>query len=271
MKLILAEPFKSLWAGRDAFAAVEALQGKVYRELEGRRTLRTEVEGRGYFVKIHRGIGWGEIAKNLLTAKAPVLGAGQEWRAIQRLTEAGVPTMTAVAYGERGGNPAAQHSFIVTEELAPTTDLEQLTLSWAEQPPAPRLKRALIAEVAKMAGTMHRAGVNHRDCYICHFLVHTDRPISADDFRLSLIDLHRAQVRAATPLRWRNKDLAALYFSALDIGLTRRDKLRFLRAYFQRPLRDILRDEAALLSWLERKGERLRERYLRKYAPGASR
>lgn len=55
MKLMLAEPFKSLWAGRDAFAAVEELKGQVYRELEARRTLRTEVEGRGYFVKIHRG------------------------------------------------------------------------------------------------------------------------------------------------------------------------------------------------------------------------
>ena len=144
MRLILAEPFKSLWAGQDAFVAVEALQGQVYRELEGRRTLRTEVDGRGYFVKIHRGIGWGEIVKNLFSAKLPVLGAGQEWRAIQRLTEAGVPTMTAVAYGERGGNPAAQHSFIVTEELAPTTDLEQLTLNWAQQPPEARLKRALV-------------------------------------------------------------------------------------------------------------------------------
>ena len=56
MKLILAEPFKSLWAGRDAFTEVERLEGEVYRELDGRRTLRTEVEGRGYFVKIHRGM-----------------------------------------------------------------------------------------------------------------------------------------------------------------------------------------------------------------------
>lgn len=265
MRLILAEPFKSLWAGKDPFVEVERLQGQVYRELEGRRTLRTEVAGRGYFVKIHRGIGWGEIVKNLLTAKLPVLGAGQEWAAIQRLTEAGVPTMTAVAYGERGANPAAQHSFIVTEELAPTTDLEQLTLDWARQPPQPRLKRALIAEVARMTGTMHRAGVNHRDCYICHFLLHTDKPVTADDFRLSLIDLHRAQVRAATPTRWRDKDLAALYFSVLDIGLTRRDRLRFLRVYFQRPLRDILRDEARLLAWLERKADKL---YARKQRYG---
>ena len=260
MKLILAEPFKRLWAGRDAFAEVEQLQGEVYRELEARRTLRTEVEGRGYFVKIHRGIGWGEIFKNLLTAKLPVLGAGQEWQAIQRLQEVGVPTMTAVAYGERGRNPADQHSFIVTEELAPTVSLEDFSLDWCKQPPEPRLKRALIAEVARMTAMMHRAGVNHRDCYICHFLLHTDKPVTADDFKLSVIDLHRAQTRPAITRRWRDKDLAALYFSALDIGLTQRDKLRFLRGYFQQPLRQILREEARLLAWLEGKANKLYDR-----------
>lgn len=265
MKLILAEPFKALWQGRDAFAEVERLQGQVYRELEGRRTLRTEVAGRGYFVKIHRGIGWGEIVKNLLTAKLPVLGAGQEWTAIQRLTAAGVPTMTAVAFGERGANPATQHSFIVTEELAPTVSLEDFSLDWAKNPPQPRLKRALIRRVAEMVGGMHRAGVNHRDCYICHFLLHTDKPVRADDFRLSVIDLHRAQTRTCVPRRWRDKDLAALYFSALDIGLTRRDKLRFLAGYFQRPLRAVLHDEARLLAWLERKAAKL---YARKQRYG---
>jgi heptose I phosphotransferase len=263
MKLILAEPFKSLWAGRDAFVEVEALDGQVYRELEGRRTLRTEVEGRGYFVKIHRGIGWGEVAKNLMTAKLPVLGAGQEWRAVNRLHEVGVPTMTAVAYGERGSNPAAQHSFIITEELAPTVSLEDFSIHWRQEPPQPKLKRALIAEVARMTGMMHRAGVNHRDCYICHFLLHTDKPVTAEDFKLSVIDLHRAQVRATIPMRWRNKDLAALYFSVLDIGLTRRDTLRFLHGYFQQPLRQILARESALLSWLESKARKLYARKVR--------
>ncbi|AXK55284.1 MULTISPECIES: lipopolysaccharide core heptose(I) kinase RfaP [Pseudomonas] len=265
MKLMLAEPFKSLWAGRDAFDAVEGLKGQVYRELEARRTLRTEVDGRGYFVKIHRGIGWGEIVKNLITAKLPVLGAGQEWRALERLHQVGVPTMTAVAYGERGRNPADQHSFIVTEELAPTVSLEDFSIDWVKQPPAPALKRALIAEVARMTGMMHRAGVNHRDCYICHFLLHTDRPITPAELKLSVIDLHRAQTRPKITLRWRNKDLAALYFSALDIGLTRRDKLRFLKGYFQQPLRQILAEEAALLSWLEGKAEKL---YARKQRYG---
>jgi heptose I phosphotransferase len=99
--------------------------------------------------------------------------------------------------------------------------------------------------------------------------LHTDRPVTADGFRLSLIDLHRAQTRSNTPRRWRDKDLAGLYFSALGIGLTQRDKLRFLQVYFQRPLREVLREEASLLSWLQRKSETLQSRFQRKYATGA--
>lgn len=266
MKLVLQEPFKSLWADRDPFLEVEKLEGEVFRELEARRTLRTEVAGRGYFVKIHRGVGWPEIVKNWITLKKPVLGADQEWTAIAALTKAGVPTMTAVAFGERGDNPATRHSFIITEELAPTISLEDFSIDWSQQPPDFALKYALIKRVAEMTRRMHQAGVNHRDCYICHFLLHIDELPTASNLRLSLIDLHRAQVRASVPRRWRDKDLAGLYFSALDIGLTRGDKLRFLRRYFQRPLRDILNEEERLLRMLERQAARLKGRYQRKYA-----
>tara|TARA_R110001606_G_scaffold399282_1_gene583447 strand:+ start:52794 stop:53609 length:816 start_codon:yes stop_codon:yes gene_type:complete len=268
LTLHLSEPFATLWAGRDAFRQVEELQGEVFRELEARRTLRTEVAGQGYFVKIHRGVGWAEILKNWLTLKRPVLGADQEWKAIGVLTAAGVPTMTAVAFGERGVNPANLHSFIITEELAPTVSLEDFSQDWLVNPAPPTLKRALIIEVARMTRNMHGAGVNHRDCYICHFLLHTDRQPTAENFKLSLIDLHRAQIRNKVPRRWRDKDLAGLYFSALNIGLTRRDKLRFLREYFARPLRQVLSDESALLAMLEAKAGLLQARFERKYAKG---
>ncbi len=263
----LEEPLRSLWAGQDPFAAAEALQGEVLRALEGRRTLRTEIAGRGYYAKIHRGIGWLEILKNLLSGRLPVLGAGNEWRALERLTALGVDTMRAVAFGARGSNPARQQSFIVTEELAPTVSLEDYCRDWRAVPPAPTFKRALIRRVADMARLMHGGGVNHRDFYICHFLLHL--PVDAGAPRLSLIDLHRAQVREKTPRRWRDKDLAALYFSALDIGLTKRDCLRFLKTYFARPLRSVLHDESALLRHLESESVRLMARYQRKYAPGA--
>ena len=269
-RLEVGEPFRSLWSGNDPFVAVEALKGEVFRELEARRTLRTEVDGRGYFVKIHRGVGWAEILKNLISLRLPVLGAGNEWRAIGRLAELGVDTMHGVAFGQRGCNPATQHSFIVTEELAPTISLEDFCRDWPTAPPPVTFKRALIRRVAEMAGRMHRGGVNHRDFYICHFLLHLDPAPSRDAFKLSLIDLHRAQVRTQTPHRWRDKDLSSLYFSALNIGLTQRDFLRFLRIYFAQSLRQILRNEARLLAHLDREAKRLQERYQRKYAKGAS-
>ena len=264
--LFIDEPFRSLWSGRDPFVAVEALEGEVFRELEARRTLRTEVSGRGFFVKIHRGVGWGEILKNLLSLRWPVLGAGNEWRAINRLAGLSVDTMRGVAFGQRGNNPASQHSFIVTEELAPTISLEDFCRDWDKVPPPVAFKYALIGRVAEMARRMHRGGVNHRDFYICHFLLHLSPPPTTDNFKLSIIDLHRAQIRGKTPRRWRDKDLSSLYFSALNIGLTRRDCLRFLRGYFGGSLREVLKNEAHLLAHLVREADRLQTRFLRKYA-----
>lgn len=262
--LILVEPLRSYWRDQDTFALVEALQGRVLRALDGRRTLRTEIAGHAYYAKIHHGVGWLEIFKNLLSGRLPILGAGNEWRALNRLNALGIDTMRAVAYGVRGCNPARQHSFILTEEIAPAISLEDFCRDWPAAPPAPAFKWALIEKVATMARRMHRGGINHRDFYICHFLLQL--PVDPQQPKLSLIDLHRAQVRKAVPQRWRNKDLAALHFSAADIGLTRRDQMRFLRAYFARPLRQTLALEKDLLAYLERESIRLMARYQRKFA-----
>lgn len=267
----LAEPLKTLWAGKDPFVEVEGLDGPVYRQKEGRRVFRVEFAGRGYFVKLHHGVGWAEIFKNLLSFRLPVLGAGQELRAIRCLQGAGIATLNPVGFGQRGLNPARQHSFLITEELAPTLSLEDFCRDWTRVPPPLALKRALIHRVAGIVRDMHAAGLNHRDCYLCHFLLHTDSPPTPGHLSLSVIDLHRSQVRRRVPLRWRDKDLAGLYFSALGIGLTRGDKLRFLRTYFGRPLRQILVEEASVLAWMERKAARIQARDRRKIALGEQR
>jgi heptose I phosphotransferase len=267
--IILDEPFLSLWSDQDPFSAVEALPGKVVRAMDGRRTFRTEVAGQGYYVKIHRGVGWQEIFKNLLSGRLPIVGAANEWRATRRLAELGVDSLYAVAFGQRGNNPARQHSFVITRELAPVISLENYTRRWKREPPSFALKRALIERIAAMARRMHAGGVNHRDLYICHFLLHLDPPPEPGKLRLSLVDLHRAQIRPRVPVRWRNKDLAALHFSSLGIGLTQRDRLRFLRHYFGDPLREILRQESALLAFLQSEGLRLQERFRRKFAPAS--
>ena len=79
-----------------------------------------------------------------------------------------------------------------------------------------------------------------------------------------MIDLHRAQIRDRVPRRWRDKDLIGLYFSSMNIGLTQRDVLRFMRVYFAKPLREALREEQALLAKTEEKANKIKERTIRK-------
>lgn len=260
MILSLREDFASAWVGSDPFERVDALQGTVYRNVKGRRTLMFTHEDRNYFVKIHHGVGWGEIIKNLLTLKRPILGAQNEWCAIARLHELGVGTMKTVGYGSRGFNPATRHSFIITEALEHTVSLEDYCAPWLQRQPLFVVKRRLLTALADISRTLHSQGVCHRDYYLCHFLLHEHQRFGAGDIpqpELSLIDLHRALIREHLPQRWSIKDVAGLYFSALHIGLNRHDFLRFVKIYSGKTLRVTLRDDADFWRQVHSKAMRL--------------
>ncbi len=122
----------------------------------------------------------------------------------------------------------------------------------------------LIKRVATMVRKMHEAGINHRDCYICHFLLHLPFNGEEETLKISVIDLHRAQIRDRVPRRWRDKDLIGLYFSSMNIGLTSRDILRFMRVYFDKPIRKVLGEEQVLLAKAAEKANKIKERTIRK-------
>lgn len=240
----LEPQLQPLLGGYEAFENLMQMKGEAFRQEQGRETLRVQIGHDHYFLKRHTGVGWGEILKNLVCLRWPVLGAANEWQAIQRLQEIGVPTLTLSGYGQRGWNPARLDSFVLTGELRNTISLEDLygaspALGKLNGKQRLQLKRSLLAELAEISRKLHTHGCNHRDFYLCHFhldLTSLDEPAP----RLYLIDLHRVQLRRRTPRRWIGKDLAGLYFSALDAGLTRNDCLRFIKAYGNRSLRDEL-------------------------------
>ncbi|EMM9642079.1 lipopolysaccharide core heptose(I) kinase RfaP [Providencia rettgeri] len=260
----LKTPFSELWKNKDPFVESDKLHGEVFRALESRKTLRFEIEGRSYFIKIHYGTTLKEVLKNLFSFRLPVLGADREWNAIHQLTKMGVDTMNGRAFGQKGLNPLRRHSFIITEDLTPTVSLEDYCANWLDEPPAFRTKQMIIRRVADMVRKMHATGINHRDCYICHFLLHLPFTGNEDDLKISVIDLHRAQLRNSVPIRWRNKDLIGLYYSSLNIGLTQRDIFRFMKVYFELPLRTILQRERHLIAKAESKAEQIKERTIRK-------
>ncbi len=219
------------------FDSLMAVEGKTYREVRHRRTVAFERGGRRYFIKIHDHIPWFTLLKCLFQGQPWAWGARPEWLGIEALQKAGIRTMTLAGKGERGWPAGRSGSFVITDALEGMISLETLLDQQDRVNPdqRARIKRHLIERLGLMARKMHEAGINHRDFYLCHFLV-ADCEWSewqpTEPLELYLIDLHRVQVRAhGTPRRWRVKDLGALMYSAFESDISVADAMRFIRAY----------------------------------------
>lgn len=235
---IVSPELEGFFKAGDLFEQVASLEGEMYREVANRKTFRVELGGRAYFAKVHVGVGWYEIIKNLLQGRWPVLGAGNEWKALNRLAELGVDSMEPVVFFESGVNPATRKSCIVTKALTNMVSLEEFVLGPSFNF---RAKRRLITKLAGISRLLHENGINHRDYYLCHFLMDRRQGFGkGQPLRLYLIDLHRAQLREKTPVRWKAKDVGGLLYSALGTGLTKRDLYRFIKTYTGLRLRQAL-------------------------------
>jgi heptose I phosphotransferase len=224
--------------------------GQCVRRVHNRSTTRIAFYDRlgwhSFYLKRHASPPWVERVRPLLNFGRPIFGARNEWHAIQSLHEAGVPTLTPVAFGEVG-----ERSLLLTDDLR-----TELTLfDWARAPSAHAVqsgehlpgKRAMIARVAVIVRRMHEAGIHHQDLFLHHILV-CGEPARLD---MRVIDPGRAWRHDRLSLRWIVKDLAQLDASAGS--LTRADRLRFLRLYLGRPFRPLDRVLAFLVALKSRR------------------
>lgn len=216
--------------GQDAFAEIMQLQGRVYRDVIGRRTIQVSLAGGSYFVKQHFGVGWGEILKSFLSLKKPILGALTEVEAIKKLTEIGIATTPLIGYGIRGCNPAKQQSFIITQDLGDIASLEDICADWKNNPPDTEFKHKVVVALAQLASRLHGEGLCHRDFYLCHFVLKRAE-FERGVVNLILIDLHRMLMGQSSKGSTVMKDIAGLYFSAMDCGLTVEDWALFRQHY----------------------------------------
>ncbi|MCR9278894.1 MAG: lipopolysaccharide core heptose(I) kinase RfaP [Pseudomonadaceae bacterium] len=268
MNELIARPeLKPLLEAGDAFEVLMNLPGQSMREVASRSTRLVRIADKPYYCKFHRGVGWREIFKNLIIGRLAVVDANNERLASERLTAAGVESLSVAAFARRGANPATRESFLLTDPVSPALSLEALALCWQLNRPAPAVRRALIRRVAKLARAMHDAGVNHRDFYLCHLLLQTDSALTVeaiDRARLTIIDLHRAQCRERVPQRYLIRDLAGLHYSSMELRLSRADRLRFLSAYFNKPVRQCLAEDRRHLDRIDRRASDLFRKAQRK-------
>ncbi len=262
-RLYLRNDIASLWAGKDPLETAFALQGEVFRDVPGRRTFKVQLAEHAYFVKLHYGIGWSEVAKNWLQLKWPVIGAANEYDTCSQLASAGICAPLPAAFAESAGSIARRKSFVLCDELAGYTSLEDVTEHWPQSPPALSARRRLLYGVARFARSFHEHGFIHRDFYICHLLAQ-DSALAAGRVELAVLDLHRARRFARIPKRWLKRDLAALLFSSMDLGFSQRDWLRFIRLYCGRSLPVVMAEQGHFWRSVLRRAEKLYDEGLRK-------
>ncbi len=129
------------------------------------------------------------------------LEVNREVEGIRLLEAAGIDTVPLVAWGQSGDG----RGLLVTSDLAGFRPADRRL---AEGEPFARISSATAA----VAGRLHRAGLHHRDLYLCHFLLN-----DAGDVRL----IDAARVRRLPWLRrrrWIVKDLAQFRYSARQAG-----------------------------------------------------
>ena len=262
--MYIRKDVQEAFVGEPKFDQIMAMTGEEVRKAPGRRTVRFPLNKHCYYLKTHTGVGWQEIIKNLVYFRLPVLGAMNEWHGIHHLNRLGINTLTVAGYGTLGGNPATRRSFILTDEIGDTISLEELCVDWKKSPPKSRdeirFKRWLIQRTAEISRDIHNSGANHRDFYLCHFLLkrgYTNGKLDSDKSNLYVIDLHRMQLRRRTPSRWIVKDIAGLYFSSKDIGLTSGDLYRFMKIYRSCSLGEALSHDSHFWKRVTRRGEKL--------------
>jgi heptose I phosphotransferase len=195
------------------------------------------------YLKRHFRLPWPQRLAALINPAGRHSPAAAEWAHLQRAQALGVPVPEVVATGERIGPWACLQSYLMVAELTGSQELNiALPVLARELKPAAlaRLKRRLIAEMARIIAALHAARVFHKDLYLCHIYLDVERSRQDPaDVRLVLIDLHRLAEHRVWPDRWRWKDLGQLLYSAIGVGgIDQRDISRFWKHYRRRvPLR----------------------------------
>jgi UDP-glucose:(heptosyl)LPS alpha-1,3-glucosyltransferase len=226
----------------DRFEAVARIQPTLSdRTKRGRRLARFELMGpdgstQKFHLKAHQ-LRLRDVLRPLLSLARPVTAnAAVEWWGMRKLPHFGVPTATPVAFGSQRRWGLEWQGLTVSADLAGCLSLEHFLERRigraGERPAAERtFIRNLTRELARVARTLHHAGVNHQDFYLGHFFISAEQPLEGQ-LQLFLVDLQRVQRRTRVPNRYVTKDLGQLLFSAQQFPqFSRTDALRFLRLY----------------------------------------
>jgi len=156
------------------------------------------------------------------------------WETGHALLHRDIVTARPLACLERRLGPLVLDNLLITEAVPGAVDLETyLRNRHAELPPSAwwrQHKRELCALLVHHIRRLQEGGFAHRDCKAQNILV-----ITQPELKLLWIDMDGVRRVGRLSRAQRLQPLMRLHVSLLDVpGLTRTDRVRFLKSYFAR-------------------------------------
>jgi heptose I phosphotransferase len=188
------------------------------------------------YLKRHYRLPWATRWAALVHSGGRYSPAVAEWTHLERARALGIEVPEVVAAGEQIGPGAQLQSFLMVAELTGCEPMHEALPRLAERLDRrafATMKGRLIPQLARIAATLHQAGLFHKDLYLCHFFLDVEGVARGGQVpRVVLIDLHRLGRHPLWPAWWRCKDLGQLLFSTYGVaGIDDRDRQRFWRCY----------------------------------------
>jgi tRNA A-37 threonylcarbamoyl transferase component Bud32 len=202
--------------------SVFALDGEIVALDSMTRTLRVEINGRGYYVKRYAGLGKKPLRRWFATPRVQL-----EWENLGHFADWGIPTARLVGYGLQSQGGRFQRGALITAEIADTTDLGALARNGDPRLKSRRWLDGVSRQLADIARRMHSRRFVHGDFKWRNLLV--DKANT-----LHLIDCPSGGFWWPPFLEYRIvKDLACLDKVA-KLHLSRTRRLRFYLDYAQK-------------------------------------
>jgi hypothetical protein len=151
--------------------------------------------------------------------------AYREWQMIHQLRAHGIPTAEPIAYGHSKSWGITTSSFVMTAEISGGVPGDEFLRTGGAHH-----RRQLLAPLVELTRRFHDQGFIHKDYYLAHVFVVPQN----ETLNLFLIDLQRVIGPGNFRERWLIKDLGSLAYSALKVGATRSDLLRFYKQRYHR-------------------------------------
>lgn len=205
------------------------MSGKIYRSKDNRQTLFFKIKNQGFYIKKFYNPSLFCYFKVLFRINSSIYSISNELLSFELFRKIGIKTPILIGYGFNKSF-LLNESFLISKELKNCQQLDNFIRENIFLFKQNKIK--ILNTISDILIKLHKNKVTHNDLYLCHFFISLES-LQKNIIDIYLIDFHRVKKHYCNNNRGIVKDLGALYFSMIEVGLTKDDLLIVENSYIK--------------------------------------